>query len=60
MTHPIIGDVVLPSSPIRLSEFPPEPLDFYHEPGADNETVLGDWLGLDAAAVAALAAEKVI
>jgi crotonobetainyl-CoA:carnitine CoA-transferase CaiB-like acyl-CoA transferase len=60
MHHPYIGDVVLPSSPIRLSEFPPVPIEFFHEPGTDNAEVLGDWLGMDAAAVAALAAEKVI
>lgn len=60
MTHPDIGDVILPSSPIRLSEFPPVPLEFFHEPGADNAEVLGDWLGLGADEVAALAEEKVI
>ena len=60
MAHPYIGDVVLPSSPIRLSEFPPVPLAFFHEPGADNAEVLSDWLGMEAAEIAALAEEKVI
>jgi len=60
MAHPYIGDVVLPSSPIRLSEFPPVPLEFFHEPGADNADVLADWLGMDDAAISSLAEEKVI
>lgn len=60
MAHPYIGDIILPSSPIRLSEFPPVPLEFFHEPGADNEAVLAEWLGLGADEIAALAAEKVI
>ncbi|NKB58105.1 MAG: CoA transferase [Alphaproteobacteria bacterium] len=60
MEHPYIGDLILPSSPIRLSEFPPSPLEFFHEPGADNAEVLGDWLGMSEADVASLAAEKVI
>ena len=60
MSHSYIGDIVLPSSPIRLSEFPPVPLEFFHEPGADNEDVLVDWLGMGDAAIAALAEEKVI
>ncbi|MFP6707536.1 MAG: CoA transferase [Alphaproteobacteria bacterium] len=60
MSHPYIGDIVLPSSPIRLSEFPPETLEFFHEPGDDNAAVLGDWLGLGAEEITALADEKVI
>lgn len=60
MTHPLLGDVILPSSPIRLSEFPPTPLEGFHEPGDDNVEVLADWLGLDEAEIAALTDEKVI
>ena len=60
MTHPLLGDVILPSSPIRLSEFPPTPLEGFHEPGDDNADVLADWLGLDATEIAALTDEKVI
>ena len=60
MSHPYIGDIVLPSSPIRLSEFPPVPLEFFHEPGADNAEVLADWIGMGADEVAALAKEGVV
>ena len=60
MSHPYIGEIVLPSSPIRLSEFPPEAIEFFHEAGADNAEVLGDWLGMDAAEIEALTTEKVI
>jgi len=60
MSHPYIGDIVLPSSPIRLSEFPPVPIEFFHEPGADNADVLADWLGMDEAAITALVEEKII
>lgn len=60
MTHPYMGDVILPSSPIRLSEFAPSPIEFFHEPGADNAAVLSDWLGMSEADIESLAAEKVI
>jgi CoA:oxalate CoA-transferase len=46
MTHPEIGEVVLPSSPIRYSEYDPQEVTFFPEPGADNQQVYGDELGL--------------
>lgn len=60
MSHPYIGDIILPSSPIRLSEFPPSEIEFFHEPGADNREVYSDWLGLSEAEIETLTNEKVI
>jgi CoA:oxalate CoA-transferase len=60
MQHPYMGDVILPSSPLRLLEYETSPLQFFPEPGADSAAVLSDWLGLDEAAVAALKGEGVI
>ena len=60
MHHPYMGDVVLPSSPLRLFDYETGPLQFFPEPGADNAAVLGEWLGLDAAAVARLAGDEVV
>jgi crotonobetainyl-CoA:carnitine CoA-transferase CaiB-like acyl-CoA transferase len=60
MTHPSLGDVVLPRAPIRLSDYETVPLAFFPEPGADTDGVLRDWLGLSDAEIDALHAEKVI
>ena len=38
-THELLGDVVLPSSPIRFSDFDSVDLEFYPEMGAHNEEV---------------------
>jgi crotonobetainyl-CoA:carnitine CoA-transferase CaiB-like acyl-CoA transferase len=47
MTHPQMGEIVLPSSPIRYSEYDRHEVVFFPEPGADNTSVYGDQLGLD-------------
>ncbi len=60
MTHPYMGDIVLPSSPIRLSEHEPSEIEFFHEPGEDNNEVLRDWLDLSDADLESLAADNVI
>jgi crotonobetainyl-CoA:carnitine CoA-transferase CaiB-like acyl-CoA transferase len=46
VTHPYLGDVVLPRSPIRLSEYEMRELTLFPERGADNAAVLEAWLGL--------------
>ncbi|HEY2659579.1 MAG TPA: CaiB/BaiF CoA-transferase family protein [Caulobacteraceae bacterium] len=55
-----LGSVLSAASPLRLSETPPN----YRTPppalGQHTETVLSDWIGLDAAAIADLRAKGVI
>jgi CoA:oxalate CoA-transferase len=60
MTHPVLGDIVLPSSPIHMSDFETCDIEFFPEVGRDNDSVFADWLGLDAAEIASLAKERVI
>jgi CoA:oxalate CoA-transferase len=60
MKHPYMGDVVLASSPIRLSEFETSALKFFPEKGADTAAVLGDWLDLEDSQIAALSDNGVI
>lgn len=60
MTHPDLGEIVLPSSPIRYSEYEGHEVTFYPEPGADNEVVYGNELGLAAGELEALRADGVI
>lgn len=60
MHHPYMGDVVLPTSPLRLFEYETSPLQFFPEPGADSAAVLGEWLGLDAGAVEGLRGDGVV
>ena len=58
--HPYMGPMVLPNSPIRLSEFETSELRLYSEPGADGAAVLGDWLAMDGQTIAGLAKRGVI
>ncbi len=60
MTHPYMGNVVLPSSPIRLSEFETSALRFFPERGVDGAAVLSEWLGLEDSKIATLSANGVI
>ncbi len=60
MRHPYMGDVVLPSSPLRLFEYETSPLQFFPEIGADKRAVLGELLGLDDAAIDELSRSGVI
>jgi crotonobetainyl-CoA:carnitine CoA-transferase CaiB-like acyl-CoA transferase len=55
-----MGDIVLPRSPIRLSEFDTVPVSFFPEPGANADEVLKDWLGLGEAEIEDLRKEAVI
>ena len=58
--HPELGRIVVQSSPIRFDGAPPLP----HEPsralGADNEGVLGGWLGISRDEIRRLAKEGVV
>jgi formyl-CoA transferase len=48
VSHPLLGEVVLPTGAIRFESEPP-PLTPSKDLGADNETILRGWLGLDEA-----------
>lgn len=60
MQHPYMGDVVLPSSPLRLFDYETSPLAFFPEVGANNRDVLADLLGMSEGEVQTLADEGVI
>ncbi len=60
MTHPEIGEIVLPSSPIRYSEYQRHELVFFPDPGADNRAVYVEQLGLEEAELASLQEASVI
>ena len=55
-----MGDIVLPNSPIRFSDFDSSEVQFFPEVGANNREVYGEWLGLTEADVDRLAEEQVI
>jgi crotonobetainyl-CoA:carnitine CoA-transferase CaiB-like acyl-CoA transferase len=59
-THPELGEIVLPGSPIRLSEYDSSDIEFFPEIGRDNDTVFAEWLGMEKSEIAALSEEGVI
>jgi crotonobetainyl-CoA:carnitine CoA-transferase CaiB-like acyl-CoA transferase len=60
VVHPLYGDVVLPTSPLRFAGAPPMPLEPSGVLGRDNDQVYRDWLGLDAGEIDLLRREEVI
>lgn len=54
VTHPTMGDVVLPTSPLRFHGSPEPSIRLEPEVGGDTRAVLEEWLGLDDDAVGAL------
>ncbi|MBC7938577.1 MAG: CoA transferase [Chitinophagaceae bacterium] len=60
LEHPDLGSVVLPTTPLRLSDAPPPTLQPSPRLGQHNAQVYGDWLGLDPTAIEALREAKVI
>ncbi len=58
--HPAMGELVLPGSPIRYSDYPRAAVEHFPEPGAHNRDVYGTLLGLDASRLATLEAAGVI
>jgi CoA:oxalate CoA-transferase len=58
--HPDLGEIVLPSSPIRLSEFETSAIRVYPEKGGDTASVLSEWLDLDDAKIAELSSNGVV
>jgi CoA:oxalate CoA-transferase len=60
MTHQDLGEIVLPGSPIRYSDFDSAAVQFFPDAGAHNHSVYSEWLGLEAADIDRLGAEEVI
>ena len=60
MTHPEMGDIVLPSSPIRFSEYETPETEFFPSIGQHNHEIYGDWLGLEKKRIDALEEKGVI
>jgi CoA:oxalate CoA-transferase len=58
--HPDLGNVVLPTTPLRLHGAPPPAIVPSPRLGQHNDEVYGQWLGLPASEVDALRAAKVI
>jgi CoA:oxalate CoA-transferase len=54
INHPTMGDVVLPTSPLRFHGSPDPSIRLEPGVGGDTDAVLADWLGLDADGVLAL------
>jgi CoA:oxalate CoA-transferase len=54
MVHEVMGELVMPSSPIRYSGYDASDLQFFPDVGQHNPEVYGDWLGLSGADLAAL------
>ncbi len=47
MVHPEMGDITLPSSPIRYSEYDTPDTEFFPSVGEHNYEIFSDWLGLE-------------
>ncbi|MAZ99582.1 MAG: CoA transferase [Rhodospirillaceae bacterium] len=58
--HPIMGDVVLPTSPIKFHESPDPSIVFEPSIGEHTGQVLRDWLGLDVDTIEHLKYKKVV
>jgi len=58
--HPMLGEAVLPSTPLRFEGIVPPPLRMSRALGADNEVVYGELLGLSPNEVAQLRAADAI
>lgn len=60
MDHPVAGEMILPTAPIRYSEFDAPELEFYPELGSANHMVYGELLGRDDPQLGTLSADGVI
>jgi CoA:oxalate CoA-transferase len=58
--HPELGDIVVPSSPLRLHGIDPVPAGASPTIGQHNDEIYGGWLGLDPAELNELKAAGVI
>jgi CoA:oxalate CoA-transferase len=60
MVHDAMGEVVLPSSPIRYSDYDSTDPVFFPQPGEHNQEVYGKWLGLSDLQLTELRSEATI
>jgi CoA:oxalate CoA-transferase len=60
VTHPELGEIVVPTNPLRLHGLPKAPLIPSPKVGQHNAEIYGDWLGLSATEIDALKAEGAI
>lgn len=60
MDHPDMGEIVLPNSPMRFSDYDSSEVQFYPEAGAHNDDVYSSWLGLSGEEVKSLKKNQVI
>ena len=58
--HPELGEIVVPTNPLRLHGLPQAEMIPSPKVGQHNAEIYGEWLGLDETEVAALKAEGVI
>jgi crotonobetainyl-CoA:carnitine CoA-transferase CaiB-like acyl-CoA transferase len=58
--HPELGDIVVPTTPLRLHGLSPAPSRPSPKIGQHNAEIYGDWLGLGEEEIAALKAEGAI
>jgi len=60
MDHPDMGEIVLPNSPIRFSDYEYSEVQFFPEVGAHNDDVYSSWLGLSGEELESLKQNQVI
>jgi CoA:oxalate CoA-transferase len=60
MNHPDLGEVILPSSPIRFSDYEAASVRLFPQPGEHNAEVLKEWLALSDADVTDLQTKGVL
>ncbi len=60
MVHEAMGELVMPSSPIRYSDYDDRELAFFPDAGAHNNEIYGNWLGLDDEQLSELRSAEVI
>ena len=60
ITHPLLGDTVLPGTPLRFVGIEPPALRVSRALGADNESVYAELLGLSSETIAQLRAQDAI
>jgi crotonobetainyl-CoA:carnitine CoA-transferase CaiB-like acyl-CoA transferase len=58
--HPELGEIVVPTSPLRLHGVPKTPMHPSPTVGQHNAEIYGGWLGLSEAEIAALKADGAI
>lgn len=60
VVHPVLGPVVLPTSPLRFTGSPPPHVEWPPEIGQHTDEVLKEWLGRSDAEIAALRERAVV